>query len=399
MKVTPAPTPVPGLAPGLPPVLMLCTHLALGGAEAQVAMLARELHARGWPVTVASLRRPTAFAAELRAAGIPVYTLAMEPGKPSPVALFRYLQLLRQVRPAIIHAHLFHANLLARLGRLLCPATLVINTIHSLAESSQRSSAVRLRDVLYRLTQPYCDITICVSEAVAARHRDARAISAARSVVIGNGASPQRFHPCPTTRAATRATLSLGTAFTFLAVGRLMWKKDYATLLRAFSLASPATSTASSATLLIAGDGEQRAELESLAASLHLDVRFLGTRTDIPALMQAADAFVLSSVVEGLPVVLLEAALSALPCIATDVGGVREALCPRALPFLARPGDPASLADCMRRLQSLPPEERHSLGDAARADALQRFTIQAITSQWEDLYQRLLRQATQRLED
>ncbi|MCU0227282.1 MAG: glycosyltransferase [Bryobacterales bacterium] len=386
-------------APALPPVLLLVTHLALGGAEAQVAMLARQLRSRGWPVSVVSLRSPTAHAAELQAEGIPVHTLAMEPGKPRPTALLRYLRLLRQGKPAIIHAHLFHANMLARLGRLLCPTTAVISTIHSLAESSQRSAAVGLRDTLYRISDAYSHRTVCVSEAVAARHRQAGAIRAHRSIVIGNGADPSRFHPCPTTREETRAALALGDTFTFLAVGRLMWKKDYASLLRAMAQLPRESTQCPRATLLIAGDGEQRRELQALASALDVDVRFLGARDDIPALMQAADAFVLSSLVEGLPVVLLEAALSALPCVATDVGGVAEALCPQARDFLARPNHPASLATNMARVLALSSVQRRALGEAARKDALQRFTAQAIASQWEGLYRTLLREVGARLED
>ncbi len=374
-----------------PPVLLLCTHLAMGGAESQVALLARHLHQRGWPVTVASLRTPTAFAGQLQAEGIAVHCLEMTPGRSNVIGLFRFARLLRTLRPAIVHAHLFHANLLARLARLLCPVAVVISTIHSLAESSQHSAGIRWRDALYRITDWYSDATVCVSEAVAARHLQAHAISRRKSHVILNAADPQRFHPGPSLRESTRTALGLGAAFTFLAVGRLMWKKDYPTLFRAMARSPQAT-------LLVAGDGPQRGELEDLAAELSLDVRFLGARDDVPALMQAADAFVLSSVVEGLPVVLLEAALCGLPCIATDVGGVRETLCPAAHAYLTPHSNPDALAANMHRLMALPATERASLGEAARADALTRFSVQEITTQWEQLYAALLQRAASRFE-
>jgi glycosyltransferase involved in cell wall biosynthesis len=100
-----------------------------------------------------------------------------------------------------------------------------------------------------------------------------------------------------------------------LGVGRLVDQKNFARLLRAFAAADPAN-----AVLRIAGDGEQRAELERLAASLGISdrVEFLGFVSDIPALMETADLFVLSSDYEGLPAVVVEAIGCDCPVISTD---------------------------------------------------------------------------------
>ena len=122
-----------------------------------------------------------------------------------------------------------------------------------------------------------------------------------------------------------------------------MWKKDYATLLRAFAKQRGAV-------LLIAGEGPQEAGLRALARELAVDARFLGRVDDMPALMNAADALVLSSVVEGLPMALLEAAASGLPAVATDAGGVREAILDGHTGFITPPRDPAALAEAMSRL-------------------------------------------------
>jgi len=162
-----------------------------------------------------------------------------------------------------------------------------------------------------------------------------------------------------------------------------MWKKDYPTLLRAFARQRGAV-------LLIAGDGPQEAELRALARELAVDARFLGRVDEMPALMNAADALVLSSVVEGLPMALIEAAASGLPAVATDVGGVREVVLDGHTGFVAPPRDPAALAAAMARLAALSPQERARMGVAARAHAVARFDLKLVAAEWDRAYRQLL---------
>jgi glycosyltransferase involved in cell wall biosynthesis len=356
------------------PVVMLSTNLAPGGAETEVAQLAIALRGRGWDVSVVSLLSPTAFTEEFAAHGVPLHSLHMRAGVPNPLALLRLAAILRRLRPGILHAHMFHANLMARLVRLICPIPVVLSTIHSLAESSRRSASVSHRDRLYRLTARLADATVCVSAAIAARY--------GTSHVIFNGVDTERFRPDPAARARLRQSLGLGAEFAWLAVGRLMWKKDYPTMLRALTRQP-------SSTLLIAGDGPQRDELQALVQDLDVDVRFLGPRCDVPDLMRACDGLLLSSLVEGLPMVLLEASASGLPCVATDVGGVREAVLDGQTGYLAPPGDPAALAASMARLASLPYDSRARISKAARAHAVAHFDLRIAVDSWEQLYRRL----------
>jgi glycosyltransferase involved in cell wall biosynthesis len=139
--------------------------------------------------------------------------------------------------------------------------------------------------------------------------------------------------------------------------------------------------------LLIAGAGPDEANLRAMAPP---SVQFLGARGDMPELMNAADALVLSSAVEGLPMVLLEAAASALPCVAAEVGGVAEAVLPERTGFLVPPGDVEALSGAMARLAALREEERSALSHEARAYAIARFDLSAVVEQWEHLYQALL---------
>lgn len=356
-------------------ILLLTTNLARGGAETQVAQLAIGLAARGWDVSVASMLPPSAFQEELAAAGVRVFPLGMKPGVPNPVGLVRLAALLRELRPAVLHCHMFHANLLGRLARLIAPVPTVVSTAHSIVESSRASESARGRELLYRITDWLADTTVCVCEAGAKRYAGTHAAPRRKLKVIPNGVDTARFRPDSEMRAQTRKRLAIGDEFVWLAAGRLMWKKDYPTMLRAFTALQ-------NGLLLIAGEGPQ--ELESGA-----NVRLLGPRHDIPELMNAADACVLSSVVEGLPMALLEAASSALPCVATDVGGVAEIV--RDPACLVPPGDAAALQKAMLRVMELPPEQRRAMGQANREHAVARFDMNAVIGQWERLYDQLAR--------
>lgn len=145
--------------------------------------------------------------------------------------------------------------------------------------------------------------------------------------------------------------------------------------------------------LWIAGEGPLEEELRARAETLQARVRFLGLRGDVPALMNACDGFVLSSVVEGLPMVLLEAAHAGLPCITTDVAGAREAVADGETGFVVPVQDPGALAAAMTRLMVLPAEARRQMGEAARARAAANFEINAVASRWEDLYRQGLESA------
>jgi glycosyltransferase involved in cell wall biosynthesis len=200
--------------------------------------------------------------------------------------------------------------------------------------------------------------------------------------VIPNGVDTNRFRPDAARRERMRPALGIGNEFAWLAAGRLMWKKDYPTMLRA--MARQRTGV-----LLIAGEGPLRVQLHSLAGELGVHARFLGARQDMAELMNACDGLLLSSVVEGLPMVLLEAAASGLPSIATNAGGVREAVLDGHTGYVVPSGEPVALAEAMSRLVDLPAEARQRMARAAREHALARFDLRVVADQWERLYDQL----------
>ncbi len=369
-----------------PRIALVSTSLDRGGAETQVVALALELARRGYRVAVVSLIAPSAFTVELREAGVEVFSLYMHPGMPDPRGAFRFLRFLVRFRPAVLHSHMFHANLLVRLAVLLAPVPVVISTLHSVSESGRRRSDTRWRDLAYRWTDPLADRVVAVCEAVARRHSSCRAVSAAKLRVIPNCVDRALFRPDAARRAAMRDALGVGPAFVWLAVGRLMWKKDYQTMLRAFAMQRASI-------LLVAGSGPQEEPLRDLAVELGVDVRWLGACEDVAALMNAADGLVLSSVIEGLPVVLLEAAASGLIAVSTDAGGAREAIVEGDTGYVVPAGDVEALANAMSLVESLDSSERERMSKSAREHAASRFAVDVTVTEWERCYHELLEAA------
>lgn len=368
-------------------IAFVSTNLARGGAESQVALLAAGLGRRGWEVSVISLLPPMAFERELRAAGVAVYSLDMRPGFPNPAGYMRLLRILRDLRPQVVHSHMFHANLLARVARLIAPIPVLVSSLHSLAESSRGSSEVRRRDWLYRVTDPLADLTVAVCQAAAERHAEAKAVPRKKLRVVPNGVDTSVYRPDAIRRERTRRQLDIGHEFAWLAVGRLMWKKGYETLLRALAGEQYGV-------LLIAGAGPQESELRELARELGVNARFLGEREDVADLMTGCDGFVQSSVVEGLPLALIEAASSGLASVVTDAGGASEIVLDGHTGYVVPLGNPGALAEAMSRLEKMPVDARGKMGVAAREHVITHFDQGKVLTQWEQIYLEMLQRWT-----
>ena len=375
-----------------PRLMMVTTCLSLtGGAETQVVNMAAGLSRRGWDVEIVTMLPLCPPLPDFRGAQVRVTSLEMERGVRGLAGFLRFLSEVRDRRPDVVHSHMTHASLLTRMARPFCPMPVLICTLHGHKMYSVKAEGAALRELAHRLTDGLADITTAVSEAAGERYARVKAVSRKRLMVIPNGIPEEAYTPNQVVRLRERRNLNLRDEFAWLAVGRLEKVKDYATMLRAFPVALEADVAQ---VLVIAGAGSQRPHLDALAEELGITpyVRFLGVRTDIPQLMQAADGLVLSSVFEGMPLVMLEAGASGLPMVATRVGGNAEILPREQRMLLVPPRRPRELGLAMQRLACLSDAGRRAMGEAAREFVLSRFGMDAILDQWEELYTRLLEQ-------
>ena len=358
-------------------IAYVLTSLGVGGAERQVLMLAERMKARGHAVLLVVLlpRQPEEWPTTLD-----LVHLDMRKTAASFIAgIWKAHRVLRAFQPDLIHSHTFPANLTARLLRLLHPATPLISTIHNVYEGRWP------RMLAYRLTDPLSRRTTAVSQAAADRFVRIKAVPARKCSVLTNGIDTAEFTPDAERRARVRQQMGARGEFVWLAAGRIMPAKGYPNLLRAFS---QVRATIPAARLWIAGEayGAKAEAVRALAAELGLDiyVRWLGLRRDMPALLDAADGFVLASVWEGMPLVVGEAMAMETPVVATDVGGVRELTGGCGVLVPAR--NPERLAQAMLAAMRTAPEARLALGRAARRHIESLFSIEARADEWEALY-------------
>ncbi|RZT41356.1 glycosyltransferase [Cupriavidus agavae] len=360
-------------------ILLLVTGLRLGGAEQQVAALSRAFSAMGHAVAVVSLttgREVTlAPAAEYRAVDM----------RKTPWSMLRSLLEVRTFvkawRPDVIHSHMVHANLFARMLTRIVAAPPLVCTAHSMREGG------RLRMALYRITDSWCALTTHVSAAGRQQMIDVGAARPSRLAVVANGIDTAAFHPDAARRHATRAALPLSPdARLLLNVGRLVEEKDQATLIEAFARVRQ---QGFDVRLAIAGDGPRRQSLEQKIHSLGLDdaAWLLGRRADVAELMTAADVFVLSSRIEGMPLVVGEAMACGTSVVSTDAPGVKE-LC-GSLARIVPTGDAQALAEAICAALR---EDPHEAGQAAarRERVVSQFGLQATAARWIDIYHQLI---------
>jgi len=174
-------------------------------------------------------------------------------------------------------------------------------------------------------------------------------------------------------------------------VGRMTGVKRTDDVVRAFAALR---ARGVDACLCIVGDGPDRDQVERRAHELGVirDCLFLGYQEDVARFFAVFDAFVLSSVNEGTPVVAIEALAAARPVVATRVGGVPDVVTDGVDGFLVEPGDFDALAERLERL-ALDPELRRAMGVAGRARVLPRYAVSRLIDDIDRLYRSLLQAA------
>ena len=360
--------------------------LERGGLERVVVDLCNGQRAAGHEVSVLCIFRLGTLAAELAAAGIPVHCVHKGIGL-DPRAIWRLRAFLRSSRADVVHAHNAAATYLVALaGLLLGRRHALLSTRHGMGELRRGSRKERLFGWAVRR----CAAVVTVCEAARRQFLQAGLVGAGQVVVICNGIrTDEIIEATSTARTQARQALGLSPAdFVVGSVGRLNWAKDYGLLIAAFGSAL----AQSSATLVLVGDGGEKAALQAVAADKGLAdrVRFLGDRSDVRAILPAFDVFCLSSRTEGYSIALLEAATAGLALVATEVGGNAEIVRAEVTGLLVPAGDERALAGALQAMWS-DSELRGRLARNAREWALRQATVEAMVNGYLQLYARFLK--------
>jgi glycosyltransferase involved in cell wall biosynthesis len=347
-----------------------------GGGQRQVAGLCT--HLRDWGHEVKLICRPgSKLEAWADQTGIESIAVEMK-STMSLTSVLGLRSVIARERPDVVHLHASRAHVLGSAGARLAGAKVVIAT-------RRMDDPIKM---LWPNTSAYGNWTTALV-AISAAVRDvmiACGVDSSKIRLISSGADIERFEGA-VADPDLRARLGIAPSTPIVcAAATLAERKGIRYLIEAAALLK---GKGTPVHLLIAGDGEQRAELEGLARDLSVASSFLGFYPDMPALLASADVFVMPSLSEGLGVGVLEAMAAGKPVVASAVGGLKESVIDGATGFSIPPADPEALAEAIEKLVSNPALAAQ-LGSAGRARARENYSLENMARGNEALYYELV---------
>lgn len=365
-------------------IMQIIWGLDIGGAEKMVVELSLQLKARGHNVSICTITKKGDLSSHAIKMGIPVY-LINKKSRFDISALFKIVLLLRRKQIDIVNTHLITADLWGRLAAFIANIPVIIVTEHSVNPVYYRSRFQILLDTLF---SRFTTKIIAVSEKVKEYHLNAQTYPSEIFKVIYNGVDEYIFNNSNNSQLLKKEIGIKNLSAPVIGyIGRLAQQKrpdHFIQILREVSRKHPDVIG------LIVGDGCMRKELERDVKELCLtdNVIFIGTRNDIPELLQAMDLLLVTSEQEGFSVVILEAMASGIPVVATDVGGNAEAIDHNKNGFVHSFGDLSSLSNSVVRLIN-DQDMRTRFGIAGKNILNQKFSITETVSETESLYEEL----------
>ena len=293
----------------------------------------------------------------------------------------RLLYLVRRERIDVVHWNFTHPtrNPYFWLLRLLAPRVAHYLTDHiSRPWPLPRPGSWLSRTARHWVLRRYQRI-VCVSQFVHDCLSQGRPWPGARSCL--HFINTNRFCPDPRARSSVREQLGAGDALVAVIVAHLITAKG-------IDVACRALARLEGTVLWVVGPGPEEANLRRLCAEIGVEqrVRFLGNQPHVEPYLQAADCLVCPSVwAEAAGLVNLEGQAVGLPVIASRVGGIPEYVEEGQTGLLFPPGDDVALADCLARLRD-DPALRRRMAEAARASAIERFSVESRLPEFLDLY-------------
>lgn len=371
-------------------ILHIITTLDVGGAEMMLYKLLMGMDRREFSNNVICLVYPGPVAEKIGGLGVPVESLWLNHGMVTPHAILRLTKLFRVLKPDIVQTWLYHSDLLGLLtARAIGKAKVIWNIRCSNMEMERygRSTAWTVR---------FCALLSHFPACVISNSYEARRVHLKMGYrpkvfkIIPNGFDLEMFRPDPETRRTVRKSIGIpDDSICIGMVARFDPKKDHLTFLRS---ASRILKKGVNASFVLCGEqvDEENRMLSKWLSDLELEghVHLLGRRDDIPNILKALDLMVSSSAFgEGFPNVIGEAMACCVPCVVTDVGDSRKIV--GAFGEVVPPRNPSALATKIFELVSLPWAQQHKLGLLARERIEEKYSIERITVEYENLYRQM----------
>ena len=377
-------SPMRQLRSSKPTICHVLHSMNVGGAELLASQFARHTADTFRPVFVC-LDEIGSLGERLREQGFSVMVGNRSPGLDIGCA-WRIGRFMKEQGVQVVHAHQYAPFFYASMARHLTASYRIVFTEHGRDYPDfRRPKRVLANRILLR---DY-DRVVAVGNQVKAALVDNEGIPEERVEVIYNGVDLKNVGRDYVQRSEVRAELGLNeNQIAVVQVARLNRLKDFSTAIAAMKTVIKASPNVR---YVIVGDGEERPVIQQqiLEAGLGAKVNMLGMRSDVTRLLKGMDVFLLTSISEGIPLTLIEAMLSGLPCVSTSVGGVPEVVVDEESGLLAPAKDAHAIAAQVLRL-SRSPALRQRLGHGGIDRASKRFSATQMLEQYDRLYEQMI---------
>ena len=371
-------------------LVYIITGLSTGGAEMMLLKLLQNMDRNLFSPAVISLTTMGAVGPRIEALGITVYALGMRPGLPSPIKFMRLTNLVRKLKPDVVHTWMYHADLLGGFAARVAGIKVVVWGIrHSnLSRAYNKRATLLVVNICAHVSGWQPKRVLTCSERSQSIHVEA-GYCTEKMMLIPNGFDLSYFQPDRRARCSVRAELGLVADTPLVGlIARYDPQKNHSGFIEAAASVHKALPQVH---FILAGTGVEKSnkDLTShiLRAGLRECVHMLGRRDDIPRLMASLDLLASSSFGEAFPNVLGEAMACNVPCVVTDVGDSAEIVGDTGR--VVAPGDMPSLARHLIDLLQLPKEELGQQGIRARQRICARYDITDVTRRYEEFYLQL----------
>lgn len=298
-------------------------------------------------------------------------------------AIFKLASILRGQKVDVAHCNRHQATTYTLIASLFTKVPVILSHVHG----QKRANKPR-RKLIYMIFGRKISKFLAVSNAVVEDiAQNFTSIKRSQIVVLNNSIDHEYFANAVADRQLLRQQLQIPQdAFIFIAVGRLVPTKGYEYLIEALAGVKKKNPKAH---LLVVGQGRERQNLQTLItdADLTAAVTLAGFRKDIPQLLKASDAFILSSLKEGWPLVILEAMAAGIPVVATESGGQVEVIHYGRNGYIVPTANAEKLAQAMLDVMALTSDQRKDMVQKAKNMSHDDFSHEAAVSHLQQIYE------------
>lgn len=383
-----------GTAASSPPIriFFLLDSFMIGGTETQAVELARRLDPSRYQVTIGCLRREGPLLERLKNTPIEIMEVNLGGGIDSPSGLLRIAKLARHLRRnkiQILHAHDLWSNIVGMAAALLARTPVTITSQRDLSHDAWYGTYKRK---VLRFCQRRSSVLLTNAKAIRDGLIEQDHLPPDKVCVVYNGVDLDRFR-VPADR-SQMFPASRGNKLIVLVGNMITDVKGQGVLIAA---ATDVVKAHPQTQFVLVGEGAKRPDFEKQAKDLGLESNFLflGRRSDVPAILACCDIAVLPSLAEGLPNAVLEYLAAALPVVATALGGNLEIIQDGKTGLLVTPQDPHALAVALIKLLN-DAALTANIAAAGHEYVKQNFSFERLVTEMEQLYAKLLEQASSR---